>query len=232
MSRWLLRCTDSSQGGEISDNGVGISPDLLPKIFDLFIQADRTLDRAQGGLGVGLSVVKKLIEMHGGKVLAFSRGLGRGSTFSITLPRCHPPSTRRGQQLAQPVASKRILIVDDNIDGVTALAQILRIDGHECETAYSALEGLQRAASSRLEVVLLDIGRPIIDGYEIARRLRQNRQLDGTRIIALTGYGQAEDRERALAAGFDDHFAKPLDFARLQRALAEVPSKVPRSMGS
>jgi len=202
---------------EISDDGVGISPDLLPKIFELFIQADRTLDRAQGGLGVGLSVVKKLIEMHGGKVFAHSAGLGRGSTFSINLPRSLPPAARQLNNLAAPLPPMRILIIDDNVDGATALAQILRMDGHECETVYSAEDGLQRAIALRPDVVLLDIGLPVIDGYEIARRLRQSRLLDEARIIALTGYGQAEDRERALAVGFDDHFAKPVDFTRLQR---------------
>jgi signal transduction histidine kinase/ActR/RegA family two-component response regulator len=213
---------------EVSDDGVGISPELLPKIFELFIQADRTLDRAQGGLGVGLSVVKKLIEMHEGTVVAYSAGLGRGSTFSICLPRSQPPSARHPDRLEQAVSPKRILIIDDNIDGATALAQILSMDGHECETVYSAQEGLQRAAANRPDVVLLDIGLPLIDGYEIARRIRRNRQLNETRIIALTGYGQAEDRERALAAGFDDHFAKPVDFARLQKSLTESWDKLTR----
>jgi signal transduction histidine kinase/CheY-like chemotaxis protein len=212
---------------EISDDGVGISPELLPKIFDLFVQADRSLDRAQGGLGVGLSVVKKLIEMHDGTVIAHSAGLGRGSTFSITLPRCHPSAVRAPDSVVHPVPAKRILIIDDNIDGAIALAQILTMVGHECETVYSAQEGLQRAVSYRPDVVLLDIGLPVIDGYEIARRMRQNKQLNETRIIALTGYGQAEDRERALAAGFDDHFAKPVDFTRLQRTLTEASPKAP-----
>jgi len=126
-----------------------------------------------------------------------------------------------------PVPAKRILIIDDNIDGAIALAQILTMVGHECETVYSAQEGLQRAVSYRPDVVLLDIGLPVIDGYEIARRMRQNKQLNETRIIALTGYGQAEDRERALAAGFDDHFAKPVDFTRLQRTLTEASPKAP-----
>jgi signal transduction histidine kinase/ActR/RegA family two-component response regulator len=213
---------------EVSDDGVGIAPELLPKIFELFTQADRTLDRAQGGLGVGLSVVKKLIEMHEGTVVAYSAGLGRGSTFSISLPRSHPPSARHADSLAQAASPKRILIIDDNIDGATALAQILSMDGHECETVYSAQEGLQRAAANRPDVVLLDIGLPHIDGYEIARRMRKNQQLTETRIIALTGYGQAEDRERALAAGFDDHFAKPVDFARLQKSLTESWDKLTR----
>ncbi|MGA3156836.1 MAG: ATP-binding protein [Steroidobacteraceae bacterium] len=213
---------------EFSDDGVGISPELLPKIFDLFIQADRTLDRAQGGLGVGLSVVKKLIEMHNGQVLAYSAGLGHGSTFSITLPRCNPPAARHADTHVQSVAPLRILIVDDNVDGAMALAQILSMDGHECESVYSAQEGLQRATAFRPDFVLLDIGLPIIDGYEVARRMRQNRQLDGTRLIALTGYGQAEDRERALAAGFDDHFSKPVDFKRLQITLSQGSDKLAR----
>ena len=213
---------------EVSDNGAGISPELLPKIFELFIQADRTLDRAQGGLGVGLSVVKKLIEMHEGTVLAYSAGTGRGSTFSMTLPRCLPPAGQHADSLVHPVTPRRILIIDDNIDGATALAQILSMDGHECEAVYSAQEGLERAAVYRPDVVLLDIGLPLIDGYEVVRRMRQTPQLNETRIFALTGYGQAEDRERALAAGFDDHFSKPVDFARLQKRLDEPAEQFAR----
>jgi signal transduction histidine kinase/CheY-like chemotaxis protein len=217
---------------EISDNGAGISPDVLPRIFDLFMQADRTLDRAQGGLGVGLSVVKKLVEMHGGQILARSAGLGRGSTFSITLPRRPPPAQMPSDNLMSASPARRILIIDDNVDAATVLAQILSLDGHQCETVFSAQEGLERALSFRPDFVLLDIGLPIIDGYEVARRLRKNGQLEGTRLVALTGYGQVEDRDRALSAGFDDHFVKPVDFHRLQTTLTEGATKAPLSMGS
>ena len=208
---------------EISDNGIGISPEFLPRIFDLFMQADRTLDRAQGGLGVGLSVVKKVIEMHGGEIHARSGGPGRGSTFSIVLPRSQPPAETPSDSVVSLAPPRRILIIDDNVDGATVLAQILSLDGHVCEAVFSAQEGLDRAASYRPDFVLLDIGLPIIDGYEVARRLRQNEELKTTRLLALTGYGQAEDRDRALSAGFDDHFVKPVDFRLLQTVLAQVP---------
>jgi signal transduction histidine kinase/CheY-like chemotaxis protein len=206
---------------EISDNGTGIAPELLPSIFDLFMQADRTLDRAQGGLGVGLSVVKKLVEMHGGKILAKSAGLGHGSTFSISLPRSPPPADAPSGRLVSPAPSRRILIIDDNVDGATVLAQMLRLDGHECEAVFTAQDGLVRAAAYRPDFVLLDIGLPVMDGYEVARRFRQNNQFQKTRLLALTGYGQADDRDRALAAGFYDHFVKPVDFRRLHTILAE-----------
>jgi signal transduction histidine kinase/ActR/RegA family two-component response regulator len=205
---------------EITDNGAGIPPELLPRIFDLFMQADRTLDRAQGGLGVGLSVVKKLVEMHGGHVTAQSAGLGRGSTFSITLPRSPPPSEKSSDTHASAGPARRILIIDDNVDGATVLAQMLSLDGHKCEAVFSATEGLERARTYRPDVILLDIGLPTIDGYEVARRLRENEKLKDTLLLAMTGYDQPEDRERALSVGFDEHFVKPMDLRRLKTTLA------------
>jgi signal transduction histidine kinase/CheY-like chemotaxis protein len=205
---------------EISDNGPGISPELLPRIFDLFMQAERTLDRAQGGLGVGLSVVKKLVEMHGGRVVAQSAGFGHGSTFTITLPTSRAPLAPPEETVVSSHPRRRILIVDDNVDAATVIAQILTLEGHECEAVFSAQEGLERAAASCPDFVLLDIGLPGIDGYEVARRLRQNDKLADMVLIALTGYGQVEDRDRALEAGFDAHLVKPVDFRRLEIALA------------
>ena len=216
----VLELRGDSVTVEVSDNGAGISAESLPKIFDLFMQVDRTLDRAQGGLGVGLSLVKKLVEMQGGLVTAHSAGLGRGSTFSITLPRSPAPVEKSSDDLAPPAAPRRILIIDDSVDGATVLAQMLSLDGHECETVFSAQEGLERATSYRPDFVLLDIGLPTIDGYEVARRLRENTQLEGTRLLAMTGYDQPEDRDRALSAGFDDHFVKPVDVRRLKTTLA------------
>jgi signal transduction histidine kinase/ActR/RegA family two-component response regulator len=206
---------------EIADNGAGISADLLPRVFELFTQSERTLDRAQGGLGIGLSIVRQLIEMHGGECVARSAGVGRGSTFEITLPR----SPRIAEASASPLelnrACRRIMIIDDNVDAATSLAEILRIEGHECEALFSAHEALNRAAALQPDFVVLDIGLPGLDGYEVARRLRQIEGLEEVGLIALTGYGTPDDLERARLAGFDGHFIKPLDFGELERALAQ-----------
>jgi CheY-like chemotaxis protein len=205
---------------EVRDSGIGISAQLLPHVFDLFVQSERTLDRAQGGLGIGLSIVKGLIEMHGGTVKAASAGANHGATFTIRLPRTTPPA----QVLEQPSwqdspVKRRVLIVDDNVDAADSLAMLLKSDGHEAETAYSAVSALEAVERLQPEIVLLDVGLPQLDGYEIARHLRARTNLPGMRLIALTGYGRAEDRERARAAGFDDHLLKPADMAALQRLL-------------
>jgi signal transduction histidine kinase/CheY-like chemotaxis protein len=206
---------------EITDNGAGISADLLPRVFDLFTQSEHTLDRAQGGLGIGLSIVKSLIEMHGGECVARSAGVGQGSTFEITLPRTLPIVEAAPNPLEASRAWRRVLIIDDNVDAATSLAEILRLEGHECEAVFSANAALERVTSLRPDFVLLDIGLPDLDGYEVARRLRQINGLEDVRLIALTGYGQPDDLEQARDAGFDDHFVKPLDFDALERALAQ-----------
>jgi signal transduction histidine kinase len=206
---------------EVGDNGAGISPDLLPRVFELFTQSERTLDRAQGGLGIGLSIVKQLIQMHGGECVARSAGVGQGSTFEITLPRSRPIAEGPGDPLESSRTGRRILIIDDNVDAATSLAEILRIEGHECQALFSAQEALERAASLRPDFVLLDIGLPGLDDHELARRLRQIDGLEHVALIALTGYGQPYDLGRARIAGFDGHFVKPLDFAQLERKLAQ-----------
>ena len=169
---------------QVTDNGVGISADLLPRVFELFTQSERTLDRAQGGLGIGLSIVKQLIQMHGGECVARSAGVGHGSTFEITLPRCRPSAEVSSDPLDSSRTGRRVLIVDDNVDAATSLAEILRLEGHECEAVFSAHEGLERAATLRPDFVLLDIGLPGLDGYEVARRLRQLDGLEGVGLIA------------------------------------------------
>ncbi|HEU4780404.1 MAG TPA: ATP-binding protein, partial [Steroidobacteraceae bacterium] len=204
---------------EISDSGAGISPDFLPHIFELFTQADCTLDRAQGGLGIGLSVVKKLVEMHGGSITARSEGLGRGSTFEITLPRAKAPLPESTRERDTCGPSHRILVVDDNVDAATTLCELLRMDGHHTQPAFSAEDALSLADTFSPDVVLLDIGLPRMDGYEVARRLRHSLLRKGAVLIALTGYGQAEDRERARAAGFDAHLVKPVDLDALGKLL-------------
>jgi len=207
---------------EVSDNGVGIPAHLLPHVFDLFTQNERTLDRSQGGLGIGLSIVKQLIEMHGGECFARSGGVGQGSTFEISLPRRDSIIETAAEPLQSIRSMRRILIVDDNIDAATSLAEILNMMGHQCVALFSAHEALERAPSLRPEIVILDIGLPDIDGYEIARRLRLVDELRGASFIALTGYGQPEDIERARVAGFDVHFVKPLDFGELELRLAQL----------
>jgi CheY-like chemotaxis protein len=205
---------------EISDTGAGISAEFMPRIFDLFAQADRTLDRAQGGLGIGLSVVKKLVEMHGGRISARSEGLGRGSTFEFILPGVEPPTPAMQEERDVSVISRRELVVDDNADAANTLAELLRMDGHQAQPAFSAEEALSLAQSFNPDVVLLDIGLPRMDGYEVARRLRHSLLRKGAMLIALTGSGQAEDRERAHSAGFDAHLVKPVDLAALAKLLA------------
>jgi signal transduction histidine kinase len=225
--RIQTRAEDSSALIEISDTGPGISPDLLPRLFEMFVQGERTLDRSQGGLGIGLSVVKRLLEMHGGDVTAHSEGLGHGSTFQIRLPRIARPVA------ASPSASlirsppRRVLIVDDNADAANSLAMLLTLGGHEAQVSYSGQQALERVESFHPEVALLDIGLPGIDGYELARRLRTMPNLRSVRLVALTGYGQLEDRQRAQAAGFDAHLVKPADLSALERVLADVPRGAP-----
>jgi PAS domain S-box-containing protein len=205
---------------EVSDSGTGIPADLLPKVFDLFVQSERTLDRSQGGLGVGLAVVKRLVEMHEGDVRVHSEGPGRGSTFEIRLPRITRPVPAVVDESSFKVEPRRVLIVDDNVDAATSLSMLLAFQGHETRVAYSAKDALASVEVFRPEVALLDIGLPEMDGYDLAKRLRAMQQAPGLRLIALTGYGQAEVRLRVLAAGFDAHLVKPVELSALERALA------------
>ena len=204
---------------EVSDNGVGISGKLLPHVFDLFVQSDRSLDRSLGGLGIGLAVVKRLVEMHGGRVKASSEGLGKGARFEICLPLTRPPGPVETGAANEAVVGRRILVVDDNVDAAASLAQLLQLEGHESQAVYGAREALECVNSFKPEVVLLDIGLPQMNGYEVARRLRAVDGCTRLKLIALTGYGQSEDRQKALAAGFDAHLAKPVDLAALGRLL-------------
>jgi signal transduction histidine kinase/CheY-like chemotaxis protein len=230
--RVRVEARDDMVAIEVSDNGAGIHADLLPRIFDLFTQSERTLDRAQGGLGIGLSIVKQLIEMHGGHCVARSAGVGQGSTFEIVLPRTESIAEAAPEPLESSRTRRRILVVEDNVDAATSLADILRIEGHQCDVLFSAHEALEQASSLRPDFVLLDIGLPELDGYELARRLRQIDGLQDVGLIALTGYGQPEDIERARVAGFDGHFSKPLDFRQLEQMLAQDPSSRRRTQNA
>ena len=205
---------------EMSDDGIGITAELLPRVFDLFVQGDRTLDRADGGLGIGLSVVQRLVEMHGGQVRARSEGLGKGSAFEIRLPCIQAPRAPEAGAERLSIPRKRVLIVDDNVDSADSLAMVLKFDGHETERVYTAYDALERTISFNPDVVLLDIGLPEIDGYEVALRLRALPGFERLRLVALTGYGQPEDRARTRAAGFDAHLVKPVEFPALERAIA------------
>jgi PAS domain S-box-containing protein len=208
-------------GGEVAlrvrDTGVGIAPDALPHIFDLFVQAERRLDRSsQGGVGIGLTLVKRLVEMHGGRIEASSAGPGQGSEFVVRLPlaRPQPPEgTPRpaGQEIAADLPPRRVLVVDDNQDAADSLAVLLRLAGQDVQVAYDGAAALSLARSFRPEVVFLDIGLPGMDGYEVARRLREHLDGQKTVLVAVTGYGQDEDRRRSRDAGFDFHMVKPAE---------------------
>jgi signal transduction histidine kinase/ActR/RegA family two-component response regulator len=204
----------------VSDNGAGISAELLPRIFELFVQGDRTLDRAHGGLGIGLSIVKRVLEMHGGDIAATSRGARQGSTFVMRLPLSAEaaPAARYPQPVKSP--ARRILVVDDNEDAADSLGMVLGLDGHEVIAAYTGDQALERAQAFRPDVVLLDIGLPGVDGYEVARRIRACIDLKAVCLVAVTGYGQDADKVRARNAGFAHHLVKPVEFSALQRILA------------
>jgi CheY-like chemotaxis protein len=210
----------------VRDEGIGIAADMLPRIFELFTQAERTLDRSQGGLGIGLTLVRHLVELHGGSVQAFSDGVGRGSEFVVRLPAAAQlgPSPRFvGGRRPGAGTSRRILVVDDNVDAAESLAKLLRISGHEVNTTYTGLTVADAVAEHRPNVILLDIGLPGLDGYEAARRLRAAPGGERLLLIALTGYGQESDRQRSREAGFDHHLVKPLDFAAFE-SLLEGPA--------
>ena len=204
---------------EIADNGVGIAPEFLPRTFDLFAQATRGLDRSQGGLGVGLTVCKKIVEMHGGSVVASSPGSDRGATFTMRLPLTGRPAATPPVTAPRPTSLLRVMIVDDNRDAADSLSMLLQFEGRRTLCAYSGEEALQEFGAFDPQLVLLDIGLPGLDGYEVARRLKAASPT--IRVVALSGYGQLEDRQRSAAAGFDAHLVKPVDLDALKGVLAE-----------
>lgn len=220
----------------VSDNGSGIAPDLMSHIFELFTQADRTLDRAQGGLGLGLSLVKNIVALHGGEVEAKSEGLGKGSVFTIKLPLLKKQSDtgtvgRLGDlhlpRIAVPDSERlQLMVVDDNRDAGQSLGALLKANGYRTLVHESAESALSDAALPGTRVFILDIGMPEMDGYELARRLRVNPATQRAVLIALTGYGQEKDRALGKAAGFDHYFVKPVDPHQLTQLLAELPARV------
>ena len=220
------------EGGEamvrVRDSGVGISPEALPRIFDLFTQADKSLARSEGGLGIGLTIVHRIAEIHGGRVEAHSEGLGRGSEFIVRFPLTLPPSSQlesaapKSAETAMAGRTLRVLVVDDNHDSADTVAVLLRRSGHEVRVAYSGKEALEEGLEFRPNIVVLDLGLPEMDGYEIARRLRQNPQLEGVQLVAMSGYGQEADRQRSKEEGFDAHMVKPVDFEKLEELLQRI----------
>jgi signal transduction histidine kinase/CheY-like chemotaxis protein len=234
-----IRLTLAADGADwllgVSDDGIGMAPSLVEHVFDLFTQAERTPDRSQGGLGLGLALVKSLVELHGGVVTAASPGPGQGSAFTVRLPRrAHAatpdPSPAPSHAMPDPAPQRAavplpILLVDDNVDAVHTLQDFLRSAGHQAEVAYNAGDALELARLMRPQACLLDIGLPDFDGNELARRLRQLPQAAGATLIAMTGYGRQQDREIALAAGFDHYLVKPVDTGALAALLATAPAR-------
>ncbi|QJW92958.1 PAS domain S-box protein [Frigoriglobus tundricola] len=228
-----IRVTAEWEGDEavvrVSDTGVGIAPELLPTLWDMFTQVRDTLDKAQGGLGIGLSLVKNLVEMHGGTVSAESAGIGTGSTFVVRLPlataaadRADEPAGRTNGRAPVAAGGRRILVVDDNVDGAESLAELLQISGHVTRTAHSGPAALTAAAEHRPDLVFLDIGLPGLDGYEVARRLRADPLTAGTVLVALTGWGTEDDRRKTKEAGFDFHLTKPVEGDRVMALLGRL----------
>ena len=224
---WL---TAERAGGDavitVRDTGVGISRAMLPHVFEMFTQGEQTRARTFGGLGIGLTLVKRLVEMHGGTVAAASTGLGTGSTFVLRLPavldssQCPQPQAEGPAHMSPP--SLRILVVDDNRDAADSLAMLLRATGNDIRTAYDGLEAVQVASEFRPEVVLLDIGLPKIDGHEVAQRIRKEPWGRQMCLIAVTGWSDETDRARSWASGFNHHLVKPLDTGHLAQLLGSV----------
>jgi CheY-like chemotaxis protein/two-component sensor histidine kinase len=207
---------------KVKDNGIGIPPEKLPDMFQLFSQGERSIARSEGGLGIGLTIVRKLTEMHGGRVTAFSEGSDKGSEFVVSLPVAEPPRTKVPPPAAVPGEIKkgaRILAVDDKVDTAEGMARLLKLLGNEVQIALNGKVAIETAKTFRPDFVLLDIGLPGMDGYEVAATLRKDPAHKNTVIVAVSGYGQDDDRRRARDAGFDHHLVKPVDFATLTTLL-------------
>jgi CheY-like chemotaxis protein len=223
----FIELTVKPSGGEavlrVRDTGVGIAADMLPRIFEMFTQVQGSVSRSEGGLGIGLTLVRSLVEMHGGSVAAYSAGPGHGSEFVVRLPllrEAAPPAAAEAEpQKPCKVPVRSVLVVDNNQDAADTLALLLRHSGQEVRTAYNGPAALDLARARPPDVVFLDIGMPGMDGLEVARRLRRDLGLKEAQLVALTGYGQDEDRRRTQEAGFNAHLVKPADMHALERLL-------------
>jgi CheY-like chemotaxis protein len=213
---------------KVIDDGIGIGPELQPRVFELFSQADRSAARSQGGLGLGLALVKSLVELHDGSVRCDSAGLGHGSCFTISLPRLSasiaPLEEQESASTRDTATPRRILLVDDNIDAADTLALLLRIAGHDVSVEYDARGAIERAGRERPEIFLLDVGLPDMDGIQLARTLRQRPESARSTFVAISGYGQPADRRAALDDGFDHHFVKPVASETLLSVIAQARS--------
>jgi PAS domain S-box-containing protein len=228
-----VRLTTERQQDEVvlsvQDHGEGIASDQLESIFEMFTQADRSLERSQGGLGIGLTLVKRLVEMHGGSVQAFSDGTGTGSEFVVRLPvateglQAEGPARRAVLDGVSPTRARRVLVVDDNRDSAASLAMLLTLDGHDTRSVHDGPEAISVAESFRPDVVLLDLGLPKMNGYEVCRTIRRKPWGKSIAMIALTGWGQETHRRRSRNAGFDHHLVKPVDHAAIEALLASLP---------
>jgi signal transduction histidine kinase/CheY-like chemotaxis protein len=227
-----IRLTARREGDEalltVRDNGIGIAPDMLLHVFDLFVQADHATTKTQGGLGIGLTLVKNLVEMHGGSVTAHSRGLGEGSEFVVRLPLAKhepllpEPEENNEKQIVSLKSGHRLLVVDDNHDAAESLAMLLQLQGHDVKVVNDGRSALEVAETFRPHLVFLDIGMPGMDGYEVACKLRQTPGLEKTTLAALTGWGQHSDRRRTAEAGFDHHLVKPPEPDEVERVVAAL----------
>jgi len=214
----------------VRDDGRGMEPELLAHAFDLFFQGQQGVDRSEGGLGIGLALVRNLVELHGGTVTARSEGRGKGCEFTVRLPANAAEGAESDSPLpAEPRPSpagegRHVLIVDDNVDAADSLAALLQARGHHVKVVYDPVAAIRLARGFAPDLALLDIGLPVMDGYELAAQLRQMPALGVARFVALTGYGQTRDRERSMAAGFDHHFVKPVQVDELVRLVERVPA--------
>jgi signal transduction histidine kinase/ActR/RegA family two-component response regulator len=224
-----LRTPTGEVAVEVTDDGIGMAPELVPRVFDLFSQAERSSDRSQGGLGLGLPLVKNLAELHGGSVLAQSDGVGKGSKFTVRFPQLAAASAMPtaahglGEQHASAGRPLRVLVVDDNVDAANTLHMLLDASGHEVFTEYTAARAIERTQEIHPQVCLLDIGLPDMDGCELARRLRALPAMANATLIAISGYGQEQDKQRSADAGFDFHLVKPINTGKLLTLLAQAP---------
>jgi len=214
----------------VRDNGIGIPADMLPRVFNMFFQSHAALARAEGGLGVGLSLVRGLLALHGGSVEARSEGPGRGSEFTVRLPLGDVTSAvtdaeAEAEQISAD-AGLKILVVDDNRDAADTCAMLLEASGHHVQTAYTGRQALELASTFRPHAVLLDIGLPDVNGYKLAEQVRATRWGRGTVLVAVTGWGQEEDRQRAVAAGFDHHLVKPISAETVETLLQSLVSAI------
>jgi PAS domain S-box-containing protein len=224
---WLTASVEAAEAAiSVRDNGIGIPPALLSKVFDMYAQADHALERAQGGLGIGLTLAKHLVELHGGRIEVASEGVGKGSEFVVRLPLAAAPprATATSLVLRRALPVRRIVIADDRRDAVFVLSKLLEKMGQEVQVVHSAAAALEIALAEPPDVLISDIAMPGMDGYELARRVRQEPGLAGVVLVAISGYGRPEDRQRTREAGFDFHLIKPVGWDTLERLLGSLPA--------